>query len=696
MADIFLKIVNMSISASWLILAVLVVRLVFRKAPKWIHVLLWGIVAVRLLCPFSIESALSLIPSSETISPEIMMEATPTIQTGISAVNSVVNPIVSEAFAPKPVTSVNPLQIWIPVLAVIWSIGTVVLFSCTAISYRRLCKKVSTAVLLRDNIFQSETVNSPFVLGVIKPRIYLPFRMDEQNLEHVVSHEQAHIRRRDHWWKPLGFFLLTIHWFNPLMWLAYVILCRDIELACDEKVIKKLGNDQRADYSQALLACSIKRRIITACPLAFGEVGVKERVKSVLNYKKPAFGVMPVSVVVCVTIAICFLTNPKESENRLDNTDPITLGETVSWMYTPDDDAWNTAFHFNFRLEYTHIEASCDKGMLWDLYSEGRTKGQSLRFESGNSVCWTPTGETFEYFTKEAKIVFTIYRGERELYSGEFALTRIDDDDGVVKYEAQLIAGDGLSLLKTGGNFGGTIIPNDYDEAVCNHIPGTYISTKWEEIPNLDPEKYGIIELKWDTYTCAYCGVPFDYYTATYRVRQSGNQWSWSGHPLSPSDFDNPIATAEILLSRAFSFEPSGYKSTVSQNGDFWNITFDGEHHYIVEISKKLLYPQTLYQYRRVPTGGYDEVQIPIEGELVDIAEDFLFNVYGHTRDNAQNIDVFQYENKICVQFVMSDTEIFHVRIHTGDLKPSGILFFNNIETAQRAMEIAGAVEVDS
>lgn len=695
MADIFLKIVNMSISASWLILAVLVVRLIFRKAPKWIHVLLWGTVAVRLLCPFSIESAWSLIPSAETISPEIMMEATSKIQTGISAVNSAANPIVGEDFAPKPVARVNPLQIWIPVLAVVWSTGAVVLFTYTAISYRRLRRKVGTAILLRDNIFQSENVNTPFVLGVIKPRIYLPFRMGEQNLEHVVSHEQAHIRRRDHWWKPLAFFLLTIHWFNPLMWLAYVIFCRDIELACDEKVIKKLGNDQRADYSQALLTCSIKRRMITACPLAFGEVGVKERVKSVLNYKKPAFWVMPASVVVCVTIAICFLTNPKESENKLADTNPITSGETISWTYTPDDIAWNTALHFNFRLEYTHIEASCDEGMLWDLYSEGKTKGQSLRFESGHSVCWTPAGDAFANFPEKAKVTFTIYRGERELHSGEFALTRTDDDDdNVVEYEAQQIADNGLLLLKTGGNFGGMITPNDYDEAACNHIPGTYISTKWEKIPNLDPAKYGIIELKWDAYTCAYCGVPFDYYTATYRVRQSGNQWS--GHPLSPSDFDDPVATAEILLSRAFSFKPSGYKSTVSQNGDFWNITFDGEYHYTVEISKKLPYPQTVYQYREVPTEGYDEVQIPIEGELVDIAEYFLFSVYGHTRDNAQNIDVFQYENKICVQFVISDTEIFHVRIHTGDLKPSGILFFNNIETAQRAMETAGAVEVHS
>ena len=311
MVDVFLKIVNMSISASWLVLAVLVFRFVFKKAPKWIHVLLWGIVAVRLLCPFSIESALSLIPSAETISPEIMMSPEPTIHTGVPAINSVINPIITETFAPEPVASANPLQIWIPVLAMIWGIGVALLLAYTAISYWRLRRRVRMAVLFRDNIFQSEAVSSPFVLGIIKPKIYLPFQIDGQNLEHVVSHEQAHIRRRDHWWKPLGFLLLTIHWFNPMMWLAYVLLCRDIELACDEKVVRELGMEQRADYSQALLACSVNRRMIAACPLAFGEVGVKERVKSVLNYKKPAFWIVVSSMIACLVVAACFLTNPK-------------------------------------------------------------------------------------------------------------------------------------------------------------------------------------------------------------------------------------------------------------------------------------------------------------------------------------------------------------------------------------------------
>ena len=332
MNELFLKIINMSISASWLVLAVLLLRFVLKKAPKWVNVLLWGIVAVRLAFPFSIESALSLIPSAETIPPNIGMNTTPTINSGINAINNAVNPIISQSNTPMAGASVNPLQITIGIFEYIWIFGMIALALYTAISYWRLHRKVDTAVRYKDNIFQSENVKSPFVLGIIKPRIYLPFNMNGQDLEHVVAHEQAHIHRKDHWWKPLGFLLLTIHWFNPLMWLAYVLLCRDIELACDEKVIKELGNEQRADYMQALVACSVNRRMIAACPLAFGEVGVKERVKSVMNYKKPAFWVIIIAVIICLDVAVCFLTNPKQDRYTLRIVVPA--GSQEEFVYT--------------------------------------------------------------------------------------------------------------------------------------------------------------------------------------------------------------------------------------------------------------------------------------------------------------------------------------------------------------------------
>ena len=335
MNELFLKIINMSISASWLVLAVLILRFVLKKAPKWINVLLWGIVAIRLICPFSFESTLSLIPSAETIPLNIGMDTTPTINSGISAINNAVNPIIGQSNTPMAGASVNLLQITIGIYEYIWIFGMIALALYTAISYWRLCRKVDTAVRYKDNIFQSENVSFPFVLGIIKPRIYLPFKMNGQYLEYVVAHEQAHICRKDHWWKPLGFLLLMIHWFNPLMWLAYVLLCRDIELACDEKVIKELGNEQRGDYTQALVACSVNRRMIVACPLAFGEVSVKERVKSVMNYKKPAFWVIIISVIVCVGVAVCFLTNPKQDSYTLRIVVPA--GSQEKFVYTDEE-----------------------------------------------------------------------------------------------------------------------------------------------------------------------------------------------------------------------------------------------------------------------------------------------------------------------------------------------------------------------
>ena len=335
MNEFFLKIINMSISASWLIFAVLILRLALKKAPKWVNVLLWGIVAIRLICPFSFESALSLIPSAETFPKKIISGPSFDVQSGITPVDNRINDYLGDRYFEGVTVPANNGNTIMTILTIVWTIGILLLVAYTVISYWRLHREIDTAVRYKDNIFQSENVSSPFVLGLIKPRIYLPFKLDGQDMEHVVAHEQAHIRRKDHWWKPLGFLLLTIHWFNPLMWLAYVLLCRDIELACDEKVIKGLSNEQRADYTQALVACSVNRRMIAACPLAFGEVGVKERVKSVMNYKKPAFWVIIIAVIVCVGVAVCFLTNPKQDRYTLRIVVPA--GSQEEFVYTDEE-----------------------------------------------------------------------------------------------------------------------------------------------------------------------------------------------------------------------------------------------------------------------------------------------------------------------------------------------------------------------
>ena len=311
MAAVFLKLLNLSISASWLVLAVLVLRLVSKRSPKWMNVLLWGIVALRLVLPFSIESALSLIPSAETVSPVAVQSApAPTITSGVSVIDNAVNPSLSEHFAAVPTASVNPLYVWTEIAGWVWLIGLGAMLLYALASYLRLRRRVSVSLPIQDNIYLCDAISSPFILGVVKPHIYLPSGLDEVQRQNVLSHERAHLARCDHWWKPLGFALLAVYWFNPVLWLAYTLLCRDIELACDERVIRTMDESAVKTYSTVLLACSMPRKAVITCPLAFGEVGVKERVKNALHYKKPAFWVVAASVAVCVVVAVCFLTSP--------------------------------------------------------------------------------------------------------------------------------------------------------------------------------------------------------------------------------------------------------------------------------------------------------------------------------------------------------------------------------------------------
>ena len=312
MSGIFLKLLNLSISASWLVLTVLALRMVLRRAPKWVNVLLWGMVALRLMLPFSIESALSLIPSAETVSPEVVrFDPAPTITSGVTIIDNAVNPSLSESFAAAPLASVNPLYVWTYLAGWVWLIGLTAMLLYALVSYLRLRRRVSASIPLRENIYVCDEVPSPFILGIVHPCIYLPSALDEAQRGSVLSHERAHLARRDHWWKPLGFALLAVYWFNPLLWLAYTLLCRDIELACDERVLRGMDAGQVKAYSSALLACSVPRRMLAACPLAFGEVGVGARVKNALRYKKPAFWVVAASVIVCIVVAVCFLTNPR-------------------------------------------------------------------------------------------------------------------------------------------------------------------------------------------------------------------------------------------------------------------------------------------------------------------------------------------------------------------------------------------------
>ncbi len=351
MNSILIRVLNLSLSASWLILTVIVLRAIFKKAPKWFPCALWAIVAIRLILPFSLESVISLVPSSETIPMEIVTMDSPQIDSGFDYINQVINPAIGNAVktpsdlkvgvgkqtnpggnpsmaasenGTTPAGEISPssqehgqmmIQTVFTVASVIWIVGKVSLLGYAGISAWRLKRKTAASIEIEEGVLECDEVKSPFILGVFRPKIYIPSSISKKTLSYVLAHERAHLARRDQLWKPLGFLILTVYWFNPLCWVAYILLCRDIEMACDEKVIRKMKRQSTAEYSQALLNCSLRRSSISACPLAFGEVGVKQRVKNILNYKKPKYAVVALLIAACIVVTGCFLTSPKKKKS---------------------------------------------------------------------------------------------------------------------------------------------------------------------------------------------------------------------------------------------------------------------------------------------------------------------------------------------------------------------------------------------
>nr|MBQ8244372.1 M56 family metallopeptidase [Oscillospiraceae bacterium] len=320
MTSVFLQLCNASFTATWVVLAVLVLRLCLKKAPKWVNCVLWGVVGLRLMLPFSVESALSLIPSAQVLPQEITTGNAP-IHSGIAAVDKAVNPTIVQ-----PTHSPDLWQSILAVLAIVWLVGLGIMVLYGVVSAIGLHRSVRPSVRYRDNIYFCDNVDSPFILGVFFPKVYLPSGLSAEQMEAVIAHENAHLKRKDHWWKPLGYALLMVYWFNPALWAAYILLCRDIELACDEKVIKTMDNGAKKAYSQALVDCSCNRRSVLACPLAFGEVGVKDRIKAVLHYKKPTVWILGAAVVAVAVLMVCFLTDPKPCNHTYDKK--ITLAAT--------------------------------------------------------------------------------------------------------------------------------------------------------------------------------------------------------------------------------------------------------------------------------------------------------------------------------------------------------------------------------
>ena len=347
MSELFLQLVNMSINAGWLVLVILLVRQLLKRAPKAVHVALWALVGIRLLLPVSFESVLSLLPSAQTVPSDILQTEVPKIESGIPVINEVINPVIEGTFAPVPGESVNPMQSFTGIATNVWVVGMALMMIYASMSYLTLWRKVREAVsetgvsssFGRGKIRYSDRISTPFILGIIRPRIYLPYSMAGEDKAYVIAHETIHLKRRDHWWKPLGYLLLSVYWFSPLIWVAYVLFCRDIELACDEKVIREMDVQERKAYSNALINSSVSRRLIAACPLAFGEAGVKERIRTVLNYRKPAFWIVMVSVVLCIVLGVCFLSDPPGGGREQTPTDAFGATEipTVPVRYVFKD-----------------------------------------------------------------------------------------------------------------------------------------------------------------------------------------------------------------------------------------------------------------------------------------------------------------------------------------------------------------------
>ena len=387
MEAVFLKILDMSVTATWLALAVMLLRPFLKKAPKWITVAMWALVGIRLICPFAIESSFSLTPDTETVVADFVYAQQDIARIDHTFATEAMDPVISQLQNPTLMTKPTlHLEFW---AAVAWLSGVAVMLLYSLLSYLLLRRKVRVSLRQTENIYFCDGVETPFILGVFRPKIYLPSGMDPSQIAYVTAHEKAHLKRKDHWWKPLGFALLALHWFNPVLWVAYVLLCRDIELACDEKVVKHADDSYRAGYSRALVDCSVRRRSIMACPLAFGEVGVKARIKSVLHYKKPAIWIILAAVLLCGVVAVCLLTDPVRSvDAKMEVFIDCQIAE-----HNQGEHSVGNACVLDWQVLGKEKKGNKTTVYLWVLYEEYTQENEQLKLQTGSHIPTVITAE---------------------------------------------------------------------------------------------------------------------------------------------------------------------------------------------------------------------------------------------------------------------------------------------------------------
>lgn len=402
MTELFLSFVNRSITAGWLILPVLCLRWCLRNfRSKDLICILWGLVGLRLALPFSLPTPFSLVPSVQTIPTDIMYAASPAIDTGLSTLNQAVNPMLSTSFSPDPSASANPLQIWLALAALIWVIGIALFALYALISLLRLRHRLAEAVPVGENVWVCDHIASPFLLGLMHPRIYLPSSLDPQTAASVIAHEHAHLMRRDPIWKAVGFVLLALYWFHPLVWMAYILFCRDMELACDARATRDFSPAERKTYAEALLACSLPHAGRSFCPLAFGEIGVKSRIRALLQGKKPSRLLVILTACVIVALAVCFLTDPAPSDPSESSTSALALTDDVisdailtHYNANSTEDLLCTESHIPLLTTYRQNDDGSLKvtAYLMVLYLELARDGDWFREQSGSHI---PTALTF-------------------------------------------------------------------------------------------------------------------------------------------------------------------------------------------------------------------------------------------------------------------------------------------------------------
>lgn len=495
------KLLNMSLTASVAIVCVLLLRLLLKRAPKVISYALWAVVLFRLLCPISIESGLSLFglmdaptvnmtartSSIEYVPENIVHTEVPEVTFPVPGVSKTIK---SELPKGEKQPVANPLEAPVAIGTYVWLAGVLVMAAYSLVSWLRLRKKLLIVSMLQGNIYLADEITTPFVMGLIRPKIYLPSDTEERQQSYIILHEQHHIRRGDHIIKALAFLALSIHWFNPLVWVAFLYSNKDMEMSCDEAVVKKLGDGILADYAASLLSLASGKRIIAGMPLAFGEGDTGGRIRNLAKWKKPAFWVVLVAAVACIVLGIGLLTNPtkenvsdhdgdgyylmigaeseiefsvpEESLPAGDKSQDESAPAAVKWTYSPMMSAtWHAAFHFNFGLEnYSHIEASCDNGILWNLQAPGQPREKEMRFEQGEPLCWTPgiEGESLTDTTESAIVTFTVYDGEEVVSRGKLDIVRTGQENGQSFYEAQLTDTPILALWQEEGSLDASIV----------------------------------------------------------------------------------------------------------------------------------------------------------------------------------------------------------------------------------------------